>query len=130
MITPLLTLPQMWPWAGEYPNLLRLTALLDLCGGFGIVLPALTRIKPQLTILAALGCATLMIGVIVFHLSRIEAVNTPFNFVMLPLAFFVVWGRRVKVPIITSRRPVGTPLARRYAHPVRRGHSWFPLQVG
>lgn len=104
LVTPVATLAGMWPWAGEYPNLLRLTGILDLCGGMGLVLPALTRIKPGLTVLAALGCAALMVGAIVFHLSRGEGANTPFNVVMLTLALFVWWGRRVKAPIITPEK--------------------------
>lgn len=99
LVTPIATLAELWPWAGEYPNLLRLTGVIDLCGGIGIVLPTLSRIRPQLTVLAALGCAALMLGAIVFHLSRGEGANTPFNVVMLALALFVFWGRRTKVPI-------------------------------
>lgn len=94
LITPIATLAGLWPWAKEYPTLVRLTGLIDLSGGVGIVLPALTRIRPQLTPLAALGCAALMAGAIVFHLSRGEGANTPFNVFMLALALFVWWGRR------------------------------------
>lgn len=99
LVTPISTLAGMWPWAGAYPTLVRMTGIIDLCGGIGIVLPALTRIRPGLTVLAALGCAALMVFAIVFHLSRGEAVNTPFNFFMLALAGFVFWGRRTKAPI-------------------------------
>ena len=99
LITPVSTLAGMWPWAGEYPNLLRLTGVIDLCGGIGIVLPALTRIKPGLTVLAALACAVLLVCASAFHLSRGEGANTPFNIVMLALALFVFWGRRTKIPI-------------------------------
>ena len=102
LVTPIATLAGMWPWAGEYPVLVRLTGILDLCGGIGIVLPALTRIRPRLTVLAALGCAALMAGAIVFHLSRGEGANTPFNVVMLVLALFVWWGRRAKTPIVSQ----------------------------
>ncbi|CCH02297.1 hypothetical protein FAES_4297 [Fibrella aestuarina BUZ 2] len=98
LVTPIATLAQMWPWAGAYPNLLRLTALLDVCGGVGIVLPALTQIRPRLTVLAALGCATLMLSAIVFHLARGEGANTPINVVVLALSLFVVWGRWATVP--------------------------------
>lgn len=42
LVTPIATLAEMWAWAGEYPNLLHLTGVLDLCGGIGVVLPALT----------------------------------------------------------------------------------------
>jgi len=77
-------------------------ALIDLLGGVGLVLPALLRIKPGLTPLAALGCALLQVCAIVFHLSRGEGANTPFNFVLVGLSSFVAWGRHYKVPI-TSR---------------------------
>lgn len=96
LVTPVATIAGMWPWSGEYPNLLRFTGLFDLLGGIGVVLPSLTRIKPELTVLAALGCAALMVSAIIFHLSRGEGANTPFNFVMLALALFVFWGRRTK----------------------------------
>lgn len=94
LATPIATLAGIWPWAGEYPALVRPTGIIDLCGGVGIVFPMLTRIRPRLTILAALGCAALMVGAIAFHLSREEGANTPFNVVMLILALFVWWGRR------------------------------------
>lgn len=96
LVTPVAKIAQMWPWAGEYPNLLHFTGIADLLGGIGIIIPTLTRIKPQLTVLAALGCALLMVSAIIFHLSRGEGANTPFNFVILGLAVFVFWGRRTK----------------------------------
>ncbi|UFH54077.1 DoxX family protein [Spirosoma sp. KNUC1025] len=98
LLTPIPTLAQLWSWAGEYPNLLRSTALFDIAGGAGLVLPALTRIRPGLTLGAASGCAALMLAAIGFHFSRDEAANTPINFVVLALTLFVLWGRRVKIP--------------------------------
>ncbi|TGD80714.1 DoxX family protein [Hymenobacter wooponensis] len=97
--TPIATVAGMWPWAGEYPTLLRGTGMLDLVGGIGIVLPALTHIRPYLTVAAAAGLALLQLGAIAFHLSRGEASNTPFNFIMLALALLVFWGRRTKAPL-------------------------------
>lgn len=94
LITPIPTLAALWPWAGEHPSLVQATGIVDFIGGVGIVLPALTGIKPSLTVLAALGLAVLQVCAIVFHIARGEAANTPFNFVMLGLALFVFWGRR------------------------------------
>src|SRR5688500_20032269 len=80
LVTPLPTLAGMIPWAGQVaPAFLYFTAVADLAGGLGVLLPALTRIKPGLTVAAALGCVALQVSAIVFHLSRAEAVNTPFN---------------------------------------------------
>ena len=96
--TPIATLATLWPWAGEYPSLVRVTGMLDLCGGLGLVLPTITRIKPRLMVLAALGVAVLQVCAIGFHVSRGEVASTPFNFVMLALALLIFWGRRTKAP--------------------------------
>jgi hypothetical protein len=98
--TPLPRLAAMIPWAGQVsPGLVYATALFDLLGGLGVLLPSATRIKPGLTVLAALGCAALQVSAIVFHLSRGEAANTPFNVVLVALSLFVAWGRRSRAPI-------------------------------
>jgi uncharacterized membrane protein len=100
LFTPIAKLATMIPWAGQVsPAFLQATALFDLAGGIGILLPALTRIKPGLTVLAALGCVALQASAIVFHLSRSEGANTPFNFFLVALAAFVAWGRRYRAPI-------------------------------
>jgi hypothetical protein len=93
--TPLPALAAMIPWAGQVPAwFLYATAAFDTLGGLGLLLPALTGIKPRLTALAALGCAALQVSAIVFHAARGEAANTPFNFLLLGLSLFVAWGRR------------------------------------
>lgn len=99
--TPIATLATMIPWAGQVsPGFFYMTAAFDLLGGLGVILPSATRIKPGLTVLAALGCAALQASAIVFHLSRGEGANTPFNFFLVALSLFVAWGRRSKAPII------------------------------
>lgn len=100
LLTPVPKLAAMIPWAGDVcPGFLDATAVIDPCGGIGVLLPALTRIKPGLTVLAALGCALLQLSAIVFHVSRGEAANTPFNFLLVALSLLVVWGRRSRAPI-------------------------------
>ncbi len=100
LATPIDRLAAMIPWAGQVsPAFLRVTAVVDLAGGIGIVLPSLTRIAPRVTVLAALGCALLQVCAIVFHVSRGEAVNTPFNVVLVAIASFVAWGRLVRAPV-------------------------------
>jgi hypothetical protein len=99
--TPIPQLATMMPWTGEHSEtFVRMIGLIDLAGGLGILLPALTRIMPGLTVLAALGCTVLQVFAIVFHVSRGEAVMTPLNFVLLALAAFVLWGRARKAPIL------------------------------
>ncbi|MET0412453.1 MAG: DoxX family protein [Polyangiaceae bacterium] len=94
LVTPIPAIAAVFPWAGQVsPLFLYATALFDLLGGLGVLLPSLTRIKPQLTVLAALGCAALQVCAIAFHVVRDEAANTPFNFLLVALAGFVAWGR-------------------------------------
>jgi len=100
LLTPVPQLAGKMPWMGQVsPGFLYMTAVFDTLGGLGVILPAMTRIKPGLTVLAALGCALLMGGAIVFHFSRGEGANTPFNFVVAALALFVAWGRHTRAPI-------------------------------
>ena len=99
--TPIPQLAAMMPWTGEHSEtLVRAIGLIDLAGGIGILLPALTRIMPGLTVLAALGCTVLQVCAIAFHLSRGEAAVTPLNFVLLALSTFMLWGRARKAPIM------------------------------
>lgn len=100
LATPIPQLAGMIPWAGEVsPVLLYTTAAFDVLGGLGLLLPSVTRINPQLTVLAALGCVALQVSAVVFHFSRGEAADTPFNFLLIALLVFVVWGRHSKAPI-------------------------------
>jgi hypothetical protein len=100
LVTPVPDLAAKFPWMGEVSvGFLRMTGVFDLLGGIGVLLPAVTRIKPVLTVYAALGCAALQACAIVFHITRGEAANTPFNFLLVALSLFVAWGRR-KAPIV------------------------------
>jgi hypothetical protein len=100
LATPIPELAAKMPWMGQVsPGFLYATAVFDILGGLGVLLPSITRIKPVLTVLAALGCVALMACAIIFHFSRGEAANTPFNFLLVALSIFVAWGRRSKAPI-------------------------------
>lgn len=100
VITPIPELAATMPWMGQVsPSFLQATAALDILVGLGVLLPSLTRIKPWLSVLSALGCVALMGGAILFHASRDELAKTPFNFFLAALAAFVAWGRYRKAPI-------------------------------
>jgi uncharacterized membrane protein YphA (DoxX/SURF4 family) len=100
LATPIPVLAARMPWMGQVsPSFVYATAVFDILGGVGVLLPSVTRIKPGLAALAALGCIALQASAIVFHLSRGEAANTPFNFVLVALALFVAWGRRTRARI-------------------------------
>ena len=83
-----------WPWISENPGLVKLTAVFDLLAGIGLVLPALLRIQPKLTIYAAYGAIALMTAAIIFHVSRGEGSQTGFNIFVVLAAAFVAWGKR------------------------------------
>lgn len=101
MFMPVDQLAAMWVWPGQVPvSFLRFIGAVDAAGGVGVLLPALTRIQPRLTVLAALGCTALQIAAIIFHFSRGEAFVTPLNFVLLALSAFILWGRARKAPIL------------------------------
>jgi len=98
--TPIVQLSIQIPWTSQVPELfVRFIGLVDLAGGLGVLLPALTRIAPRLTPLAALGATVLQVLAISFHAYRGEFSVLPLNFVLLPLALFILWGRTKKAPI-------------------------------
>lgn len=100
LLTPLDALAASIPWAGEVPPaFLYFTAIVDLCGGLGVVLPSLTRVAPRTTVAAAIGCIALQLSAIAFHVSRGEAAATPFNVLLVALSAFVAWGRLEGAPI-------------------------------
>lgn len=100
--TPIPELAKMMPWTGQLPvAFVRFIGVVDFTGGIGILFPALTRIQPRLTVLAALGCTVLQILALLFHISRGEANVTPLNVVLLTLSVFVLWGRSKKVQILS-----------------------------
>lgn len=104
LATPISELSQMMPWTGQYSEyFVRFIGLVDLAGGIGILLPSLTRILPQLTVLAALGCTILQVLAIAFHASRGEFLVLPFNAVLISLSIFVLWGRSKKAPIASRK---------------------------
>jgi uncharacterized membrane protein YphA (DoxX/SURF4 family) len=88
------------PWAGDVPEaFLRLIGVVDLSAGLGLLLPALTRIAPRLTVWAAIGSIALQICAMLFHISRGEYPVVPMNLTIIALSAYVAWGRARRVPI-------------------------------
>lgn len=99
LFKPIPELAAMWPWTGELPvAVVRGLGLIDLAGGLGLLLPSLTRIRPGLTVVAALCCVVLQVCAAAFHLWRGEAVATPVNAVFFAFVAFIFWGRR-RLPV-------------------------------
>ena len=87
--------PWMWALSRE---VMLVIGILDILGAIGLILPAVTRIQPWLTPLAALCLAILMVFAIVFHIRRHEFRNIALNAILGVLAAFVAWGRFIAAP--------------------------------
>ncbi len=87
-------------WAENAPFLLiKFIGLSEVAGALGLILPAATRIKPNLTKLAAAGLAVIMVLAAGLHIFRGEFEVVPMNVILFALAAFVIWGRTNKAPI-------------------------------
>jgi uncharacterized membrane protein YphA (DoxX/SURF4 family) len=102
---PMPELIRQMGWPGALPAaLVRFIGVSELAAGIGLILPAITRIRPLLTPLAAAGLVLVMTLATLFHLARGEAHVIPINLAFAALAAFVAWGRFRAVPI----RPRGS----------------------
>ncbi len=80
--------------------LIRFIGTAEILGAIGMILPSITRIKPMLTPLAALGFATIQVLAIILHAVRGETGQTiGLNVPLLALALFVMWGRGRRLKI-------------------------------
>ena len=107
---PIADLHDALAWTADVPTaLVRLIGLAEVLGGLGLVLPAATRIRPRLTVLAAAALALDMAGATLFHLVRGEASMTPVTLLLGAVLAFVAWGRAVRLPIAPRAVAARTP---------------------
>jgi len=90
-----------WPGAVSEP-IVQAIGLLELLGSLGLILPALTRIRPELIPLAALGLMHLMLVAALYHLTHREISELPGPLVLGGLAAYVA----VKQPRTENLRSV------------------------
>ncbi len=102
LFTPIEDLAKMgMVWPGEVaPAFLMFIGLVDTAGGLGLLLPALTRIQPRLTVVAAQCAVVLQVLAMAFHAYRGEFEAVPFNITLLLGALFIWWGRSKRAPIL------------------------------
>jgi hypothetical protein len=107
--------PQAVAWYAAVPRpLIVFIGVCELLGGLGLILPAITRVKPKLVPLAAAGLALTMVLAAGFHLMRGEYALVPANVVLAAVAAFIAVGRskhRTIVPAPLTTRRVLTSLA-------------------
>jgi DoxX-like family len=82
-------------WFSAVPQ--GLFVFIGVCeglGGLGLILPAMTGIKPKLTPVAAIGLTLIMILAAIFHIVRGEySFFLPVNLVLGGIAAFIAYGR-------------------------------------
>jgi uncharacterized membrane protein YphA (DoxX/SURF4 family) len=89
------TLHQPVPWFSAVPQgLFVLIGICEFLGGAGLILPALTKVRPKLTPLAASGLALVMLLAALFHIVRGEYnFYVPMNLVLGAVAALIAYGR-------------------------------------
>lgn len=101
--------PRAVAWYAAVPQpLIVFIGICEVLGGIGLILPAMTRVKPKLTPLAAAGLTLTMILAAGFHITRAEYELVPANLVLGGIAAFIAverWNRRpiAPTPITTAR---------------------------
>lgn len=97
---PIPQLAQKLPWTGALPAaIVRFIGCSELAGALGLIVPAITRIRPILVPLAAAGLLLVMILASAFHISRGEYAALPITTTFGLLAAFVTWGRLRWAPV-------------------------------
>ncbi|HUK19289.1 MAG TPA: DoxX family protein [Bryobacteraceae bacterium] len=93
--------PALWnqalhevPWLSAVPrDLIVFIGVCEFLGGVGLILPAITGVKPKLTPFAAIGLTLVMILAAVFHIVRGEYNFVLINVVLGGVAAFIAYGR-------------------------------------
>ena len=93
-------LPSTMSWMYELSDTMHaVSGGAEILGGLGLILPSLTRIQPRLTVFAALGLGLVMIGAIIWHISRGEIANIGFNVLNLAVMAYIAYGRSQLAPL-------------------------------
>ena len=101
LFTPYDDLAAKMNWVRDVPMWLpRFIGLCEIAGAAGLILPALTRIKPVLTACAASSLALVMLLALGFHVSRGEGHAVWPPLILGAVAVFIAWGRfgRARIP--------------------------------
>jgi uncharacterized membrane protein YphA (DoxX/SURF4 family) len=88
------------PWLSAVPqDLFIFIGVCEFLGGVGLLLPAMTGVKPKLTPFGAFGLTLVMLLAAVFHIVRGEYNFVPINLVLGGIAAFIAYGRLFVRPI-------------------------------
>ena len=103
IVPPGLPAPMSWMYELSAP-IHVISGTAEILGALGLILPAATRIRPRLTVYAALGLVAVMILAALFHVQRGEFQNIIMNLMVAGLAGFVAYGRSRLAPIAEKQR--------------------------
>jgi len=92
-------------------SFIRFIGVVELLGAIGLVVPGLTRIRPSLTVAAAVGLVIVMVGAVVITLRSAPAATALFPFLVGVLLAFVAWGRLRLAPLGAASPKVEHPAA-------------------
>ncbi|MDH3307977.1 MAG: DoxX family protein [Acidimicrobiia bacterium] len=93
-------LPSTFSWMYDLSDVMHyISGTLEILGGLGLILPAVTRIQPQLVPVAAGGLALLMLSAVIFHIGRGEYGNVGSNVLWIIVTAFIAYGRTKVAPL-------------------------------
>ncbi len=88
------------PWFSAVgQDLLIFIVVCEFLGGIGLILPAMTGVKPKLTAFAGVGLTTVMVLAAAFHVVRGEYGFVIVNVGLGSVPAFIAYGRLVVRPI-------------------------------
>jgi uncharacterized membrane protein YphA (DoxX/SURF4 family) len=89
------------PWVEDFSaTQVKIIGVLEVLAAIGLIVPAVTKILPQLTGWAGVGLALTMVGAIIVHYRRGENSAIIMNVVLLLASAFVAYLRLIAVPIV------------------------------
>ncbi|QYC42043.1 hypothetical protein Nocox_22195 [Nonomuraea coxensis DSM 45129] len=104
--------PQAVAWyAAVSQPLIVFIGICEVLGGVGLILPAMTRVRPMLTPLAAAGLTLTMILAAGFHIVRGEYELVPANLLLGGVSAFIAAGRWKTRPVAPATLTTSRALA-------------------
>lgn len=124
--------PRAVAWYAAVPQpLIICIGVCEVLGGIGLILPAITRVRPGLVPLAAAGLALTMLLAAGFHLVRGEYALVPATVVLGGVAAFVAVGRLTLRPVepapLTTRRMLTSLAVLVVLAPTMFAPTWYTM---
>ena len=93
-------LPGPMEWMYDLSDPLHwVSGTAEILGGIGLILPGLTKIRPELTAYAAFGLAAVMVGAVIYHLTRGEYQSIVTNLLLVAVMGWLGYARLRLTPL-------------------------------